>query len=87
MKSEIRKAVTTLSDTCDHDGLRALLEGINELVVEFENEIVNRLPKHLSRDDICLDEFKEVTETAQTSLSRRVLPMKTSRIIGAVLGL
>jgi hypothetical protein len=78
--------VTRLSATCDNDGLRALLEIMNESVVEFEDDIVSNIPNNWSRDDICLDEFKEVTKTAQTSLSRRALVMKTSRIIRSVLG-
>ncbi|XP_048740739.2 uncharacterized protein LOC125654741 [Ostrea edulis] len=86
IKTEFSKTVTSLSATCDNDGLRALLEIMNELVVEFEDEIVDKIPKRLSRDNICLDEFKEVTKTAQTPLSRRALAMKTSRIIRSVLG-
>ncbi|XP_062588651.1 uncharacterized protein LOC134250001 [Saccostrea cucullata] len=86
MKSVIRATMTKLSGYCDHDGLRALLQYMNELADKLQDYL------QLMENDseyifICKDEFKEVTSAAQSSLTRRASVIGTPKIVRSLLGL
>ncbi|XP_062587700.1 uncharacterized protein LOC134249033 [Saccostrea cucullata] len=88
MKSVVRATVTKLSGYCDHDGLRALLQYMNELADKLQ-DYLEFLPVVIDSENlyICKDEFQEVTSAAQSSLTRRASVMETPRIVRSLLGL
>ncbi|XP_062573040.1 uncharacterized protein LOC134234983 [Saccostrea cucullata] len=90
MKVDIRAAVTNLSANCDHDGLQALLQLMNELAEEIPDIFQIVTGELMTKPDYkqnCYDEFMEVTSSVQRSLTRRASVMETSRIVRSLLGL
>ncbi|XP_061195592.1 uncharacterized protein LOC133203823 [Saccostrea echinata] len=86
MKSDISTTVTKLSAYCDHDGLRALLQFMNELGEELQ-DILQKAVDTLEYKEICYDEFMEVTSSAQSSITRQASALNTSRLVRSLLGL
>ncbi|XP_061195591.1 uncharacterized protein LOC133203822 [Saccostrea echinata] len=86
MKSGISATVTKLSAYCDHDGLRALLQYMNELAEELQ-DVFQMVESRSEYKEICYDEFMEVTSTAQSPLTRRASVVETSRILRSLIGL
>ncbi|XP_061195601.1 uncharacterized protein LOC133203830 [Saccostrea echinata] len=86
MKSDISATVTKLSAYCDHDGLRAFLQYMNELAEEVHDDFPLVVDGWTYKQN-CYDEFMEVTSTAQISLTRRASVMETSRIFRSLLGM
>ncbi|XP_062582042.1 uncharacterized protein LOC134243829 [Saccostrea cucullata] len=87
MKSKISATVTKLSAYCDHDGLRALLQYINELAEELQ-DVFQMIARESGYGDICYDEFMEVTSSSQSSITRRasVMESRLPRIVRSLLG-
>lgn len=70
LKTTYLSTVDRLSDSCDNDGLLAILEMFGELATELRDIIAMGLTQTgLSLNEICFDVIVNATATAKESLS------------------